>query len=106
QQALRGSLEAIVTETGAESPVTFDSTAMQASRHAYAASFRSSAWDGDLVANLIDAATGGLGQRLWSAADKLNKRVAAGDDRKIWLYDENSPNRLKAFKTSALSADE
>ncbi len=106
QAALKGALDAIVTQSGTDSPIVFDATAGQASRALFASSFRSSTWDGDLVASGINMATGQAGERLWSAGEKLDARVAASDSRVIYLYDALSLGKLKPFQAALLSTQE
>lgn len=108
QAALKAALEATVVQSGTDAPVSFDSTAGQGARQAFTTSFRSSAWDGDLVASTVDPITGLPGTRLWSAGQKLNQRMTAGDDRRIYLFDAGaaSTNRLKPFTAASLSATE
>ncbi|WP_151448258.1 pilus assembly protein [Lacisediminimonas profundi] len=108
QGALKAALDAIVVQSGADAPVSFDSTAGQGGRQVFTTSFRSSAWDGDLVASTVDPITGLPGARLWSAGQKLNQRMGAADDRRIYLYDARpaSTNRLKQFTAASLADTE
>lgn len=81
---------------------------VQRNNMVYISSYRSLAWDGDILARDITLSSVGVNAELkWSAQNELDKVVAKSvDDRKIYYFSKNGSQKLKEFKWDALTADE
>ncbi|HTP97156.1 MAG TPA: PilC/PilY family type IV pilus protein [Burkholderiales bacterium] len=74
----------------------------------YSSTYRTVKWDGEVVAQQIDTITGNvLPTMLWSAQTLLDARVApSADTRTIYTFSSTTPNKLKSFDWTSLSAAE
>ena len=110
QSGLTGALQAIKTTTGAAAAAaTSNANITPSDNFAYASTYRTVKWDGELVAEKIDIVTGiVLPGIAWSAGSKLDPRaLPASDDRAIFTFDpSDASDKLKPFLYGNLSGTE
>jgi type IV pilus assembly protein PilY1 len=117
---LSGALAAIDQQTGAAAAsATSSQTLTSTSNLVFASTFRTVKWDGEITAQHLDPATGGIQQvkdpvtgllvaspLVWSADAQLDAQVAAtSDTRKIYMFTgaPTFPTKLKDFTFANMS---
>lgn len=106
---LTNALASVAIRTGAAAAsATSSPNVTPTDRAIYSSTYRTQIWDGEIVAQLIDTATGVvLPGVTWSAQSLLDTLVlASSDTRTIYTFDASASNKLKAFTHAALSATE
>ncbi|MBI2295182.1 MAG: pyrrolo-quinoline quinone, partial [Betaproteobacteria bacterium] len=106
---LSGALSAIQIVTGAAaSSATSTPNITPTDNFIYSSTYRTVKWDGEVVAEKIDTATGAvIPGVVWSAGAQLNTRVSAtSDTRTIHVFDATSATKLKPFQYTNLTAAE
>jgi len=113
---LKGALNSIAEKVGSGSAAaTSTLKPVSGDDDIFIAQYRSAVWTGDLLAYKIDLSTGEVKETVtdsngdvvsaarWSAAKKLDERIAAGDKPRTILY--RAGTALKPFVFSNLDAD-
>lgn len=114
---IAGSLSALTIQLGAAAAsATSSPNITQSDNFIYSSTFRTVKWDGEVVAQKIDPATGNVVPAIvWSttaggpspAAAPLNSRVSANSDtRTIHTFDSGTATKLKPFQWASLTAAE
>jgi type IV pilus assembly protein PilY1 len=104
---LAGALSQLQVQTAAASAsATSSPNITETDNFIYSSTFRTVKWDGEIVAQRLDATTGAvLPAIVWSAQALLNLRVAAtSDTRTIWKFDSGAANKLRPFQWADLSS--
>lgn len=110
QTGLASALSTIQITTGAAaSSATSTPNITPTDNFIYSSTYRSVKWDGEVVAERIDATTGNvIAGAVWAAGAQLDARVSANSDtRTIYTLDPaDATDKLKPFLHSNLSAAE
>jgi type IV pilus assembly protein PilY1 len=95
-----------VATAAAAASATSSPNITETSNFIFSSTFRTGIWDGEIVAQRIDLATGKVLPAIeWSAQTKLDARsTASTDSRLIYTIDEGGSNKRKDFKFGSLSA--
>ena len=104
---ISGALSALKVQTAAASASATSSPNITPTNNSiFSSTFRTTKWDGEIIAQKINPATGAvLPASVWSAQTLLDARTTATTDtRTIWAPDASSSNKLKAFLWANLSA--
>ncbi len=104
---IAGALSALKVQTAAASASATSSPNITPTNNAiFSSTFRTNKWDGEIVAQKIDPATGNvLPAIVWSAQALLDARTSASSDtRVIWAPDAAAANKLKSFDWSTLTS--
>ncbi len=104
---LAGALAALKVSTGAAAAsATSSPNITQTDNFIFSSTFRTAKWDGEVVAQRIDAATGSVLPAIeWSAQAQLDaKTAAASDSRTINALSPGALNNLKSFTFANLTA--
>ena len=104
---LAGALAALKIQTAAASAsATSSPNITQTDNFIYSTTFRTVKWDGEIVAQQIDASTGNvLSPIIWSAQASLDARVSTSSDtRTIWKFDSTVASKLSSFTWANLTA--
>jgi type IV pilus assembly protein PilY1 len=100
QSGLAGALSSIQSQTGAgAASATSTPNITPSDNFIFSSIYRTMLWDGEVVAEQIDTATGeAISGTVWTAGPQLNARVTpATDTRKILMFDAGVSNKLKDF---------
>lgn len=103
---ISGALSDLKVQTAAASASATSSPNITPTNNAiFSSTFRTTKWDGEIVAQKIDPNTGNVIPAIvWSAQALLDAKVTAtGDTRTIWAPDSTSSNKLKPFDWGSLS---
>jgi type IV pilus assembly protein PilY1 len=109
QSGLANALSSIQSQTGAAaSSATSTPNITPTDNFIFSSTYRTLKWDGEVVAEKIDTATGNvIPGTAWTAGSQLNARVTAiSDTRKILTFDPSGANKLKDFHYANLTATE
>jgi type IV pilus assembly protein PilY1 len=104
---LSGALAALKVTTGAAAAsATSSPNITQTDNFIFSSTFRTAKWDGEIVAQRIDSATGAVLPAIeWSAQAKLDAATAAStDSRTIYGFSASGTNKLKAFTFANLTS--
>ena len=97
---LAGALSALHIQTAAAAAsATSSPNITQTSNFIYSSTFRTVKWDGEIVAQQIDPATGNIVSAIeWSAQTLLDASTAATtDSRTIYFFDSGTTSKLNSF---------
>jgi type IV pilus assembly protein PilY1 len=103
---ISGALSALKVQTASASASATSSPNITPTNNAiFSSTFRTNKWDGEIVAQKIDANTGNvLPGIVWSAQALLDAKVSdSSDTRTIYAPDAGASNKLKMFNWSSLS---
>ncbi len=109
---LAGSLSALSASTGAAAAAATSSpNVTETDNFIYSSTFQTVKWDGEVVAQRIDPATGNIVSTLeWSTTtgpSPLNSKVSPDSDtRTIYTFDSGAATKLKAFSWAGLTSGE
>lgn len=109
---LVNALSAVQVRTGAAAAsATSSPNITETDRFIYSSTYRTQAWDGEIVAQLIDTTTGAvIPDIVWSAQTLLDARILtpSSDDRTIYVFDPDaaSTTKVKAFSFASLTSAE
>ncbi len=109
---IAGSLSALSARTGAAAAAATSSpNVTETDNFIYSSTFRTVKWDGEIVAQRIDPATGNVVSTLeWSTTggpSPLNSKVSStSDTRTIYTFDSGAATKLKAFSWAGLTSGE
>ena len=109
QSGLATALSLIQSQTGAgASSATSTPNITPSDNFLFSSTYRTQLWDGEIIAEQIDTATGNtVPGVVWTAGAQLNARVAAASDtRNILRFDPLAANKLKQFVHSGMTAQE
>lgn len=104
---LSEALAALSTQVGAASAsATSSPNITETDNFIYSTTFRTVKWDGEIVAQRIDSATGNVLPTIeWSARSLLNARVGgASDTRAIYTFSSGAATKLKSFTWANLTS--
>ncbi|QJR16415.1 pilus assembly protein [Usitatibacter palustris] len=95
-----------VMTAAAAASATSSPNITETDNYIYSSTFRTTEWDGEIVAQRIDTVTGNvLPAIVWSAQTLLDSRSSAtSDSRTIFTIDESGANKRKNFAYGSLSA--
>ena len=102
-----GALTALKVQTAAASASATSSPNITPTNNAiFSSTFRTTKWDGEIVAQKIDPSTGNVIPAItWAAQALLDARVTTTTDaRTIWAPDASTSTKLKPFDWASLSA--
>jgi type IV pilus assembly protein PilY1 len=100
QSGLASALSSIQSQTGAgAASATSTPNITPSDNFIFSSTYRTQLWDGEVVAEQIDTATGDvIPGAVWTAGAQLNARVTpATDTRKILMFDAGISTKLKDF---------
>jgi len=109
QSGLASALSAIQSQTGSgAASATSTPNITPTDNFLYSSTYRTQLWDGEIVAEAIDTATGNtIPGNVWAAGSQLNARVTATTDtRNIVMLDPAGANQLKPFLYANMTASE
>ena len=103
---LQGALASLQVQLGsASAAATSSPNITQTNNFIFSSTFRTVKWDGEVVAQQIDPATGNVAPTiLWSAQAQLDATVPTS--RTIYTFDSTQANKLNAFQWTNLTAAE
>lgn len=105
-QGLQSALAKLKVQTAAAAAsATSSPNITQTDNFIYSSTFRTGLWDGEIVAQRIDVATGNVLPAIaWSAQALLDGRTSANSDgRTIYTIDESGGNKIKNFTFANLT---
>jgi type IV pilus assembly protein PilY1 len=106
-QGLQSALAKLKVQTAAAAAsATSSPNITQTDNFIYSSTFRTAVWDGEIVAQRIDIATGNIIPAIvWSAQSLLDGRTSTNaDSRLIYTIDESGANKRKNFTYATLSS--
>jgi type IV pilus assembly protein PilY1 len=109
QSGLASALSAIQSQTGSgAASATSTPNITPSDNFLYSSTYRTQLWDGEIVAEEIDTATGNtIPGNVWAAGSQLNARVTATTDtRNIVMLDPGGASNLKPFLYASMTPQE